>query len=83
MKQLRALPARKLRVLSTVLWFFAGWYVANFAVAFFGASAMVGPLVGITAAVLIGGDPFRLFWTPRRAGTPAASGTTFADSTTR
>ena len=83
MKQLRALPARKLRVLSTVVWFFAGWYVANFAVAIFGANAMVGPLVGITAAVLIGGDPFRLFWSDRSAGTPAASGTTFADSTPR
>jgi hypothetical protein len=82
MKQLRALPTRKLRILSTVLWFFAGWYVANFAVAFLGANAMVGPLVGITAAVLIGGDPFRLFWT-RSAGTPVTSGTTFADSTTR
>jgi hypothetical protein len=83
MKQLRALPARKLRVLSTVLWFFAGWYVANFAVALFGANAMIGPLVGITAAVLIGGDPLHLIWTSRPAGSPAASGTTFADSTTR
>jgi hypothetical protein len=81
MNQLRALPTRKLRVLSTVLWFFAAWYIANFAVALFGANAMVGPLVGITAAVLIGGDPFRLIWS-RPAGTPVASGTTFADSTT-
>ncbi len=81
MNQLRALPTRKLRILSTVLWFFAAWYIANFAVVLFGANAMVGPLVGITAAVLIGGDPFRLFWT-RSAGTPVSSGTTFADSTT-
>ena len=82
MKQLRALPARKLRILSTVLWFFAGWYIANFAVALFGANAMIGPLVGITAAILIGGDPLRLIWA-RPTGTPASSGTTFADSTPR
>jgi uncharacterized RDD family membrane protein YckC len=82
MNQLRALPARKLRILSTVLWFFAAWYIANFAVVLFGANAMLGPLVGITAAVLIGGDPLRLIWS-RPARTPATSGTTFAESTTR
>jgi hypothetical protein len=81
MKSLHALSTRKLRVLSTVLWFFAGWYVANFAVAFFGTNPMLGPVIGITAAVLIGGDPLRLIWTARTARTPATS--TFADSATR
>ncbi len=81
--KLHALSTRKLRVLSTVLWFFAGWYVANFAVAFFHANAMLGLVVGITAAVLIGGDPFRLIWTARPARSPAASGSSLADSTTR
>ncbi len=79
--KLRSLSTRKLRVLSTVLWFFAGWYIANFAVVLFGANAMLGPIVGISAAALIGGDPFRVLWTRRSsspvAGTPVlASGST-------
>ena len=81
--KLHALSTRKLRVLSTVLWFFAGWYVANFAVAYFGANPIVGPMIGITAAILIGGDPFRLIWKAAPAPSPAASGSTFANSTTR
>lgn len=79
--KLRNLPTAKLRVLSTVLWFFAGWYVANFAVAFFGASTLIGPIVGIAAAVLIGGDPFHLLWTTRPTRT--AGGSTFASESTR
>ena len=55
------------RVLSTVLWFFAGWYVANFAAAILGVSFLLGPLVGTAAAALIGGDPFGLIWTTSRA----------------
>jgi hypothetical protein len=66
-----------------VLWFFAGWYVANFAVAYLHANAVLGLIVGITAAVLIGGDPFRLIWTARPAASPAARGSTYAASTTR
>jgi hypothetical protein len=81
--KLHALSPKKLRVLSTVLWFFAGWYVANFAVAFFGANAMIGPLVGITAAVLIGGDPLRLIWTARSSASDPAVTPAFASTTKR
>jgi hypothetical protein len=82
MKQLRALPTRKLRVLSTVLWFFAGWYVANFAVALFGANAMVGPIVGIAAAALIGADPFRVLWTSKDSSSPVAGSPLLASGST-
>jgi hypothetical protein len=79
---LHALSTRKLRVLSTVLWFFAGWYVANFAVAMFGANAMLGPIVGITAAALIGGDPFRVLWTTKTASSPVARTPVLASGST-
>ncbi len=55
------------RVLSAVLWFFAGWYVANFVAAIFGVSFLLGPLVGTVAAALIGGDPFGVIWSSSRA----------------
>jgi hypothetical protein len=62
------------RVLSAVLWFFAGWYVANFVAAIFGVSFLLGPLVGTAAAALIGGDPFGVIWSSSRAfSSPARS----------
>jgi hypothetical protein len=55
----------KKRVLTTALWFFAGWYVANILAFVFGVSDIMGPIVGTAAAALIGGDPFRAIWTTR------------------
>ena len=63
----------KTRLLSTILWFFAGWYVANILAAVLGASELVGPIVGIAAGILVGGDPFRVLWTPRSASQPSVA----------
>lgn len=65
----------KTRFLSTILWFFAGWYVANILAAVFGASALLGPIVGTAAAILIGGDPLHVLWTPRSASRVAPATT--------
>ena len=62
----------KKRVLSTVLWFFAGWYVANILAFIFGVSDIMGPIVGTAAAALIGGDPFRVIWTSKPESSPVA-----------
>jgi hypothetical protein len=70
----------KTRFLSTILWFFAGWYVANILAAVFGASELLGPIVGTAAAILIGGDPLHVLWTPRSEGSRVAPATTFGSA---
>lgn len=68
----------KKRVLSTVLWFFAAWYVANILAFFLGVSDSMGPIIGLAAAALIGGDPFRVIWTASSGSSPVASAATLA-----
>ena len=63
----------KKRVLSTVLWFLAGWYVANILAFVFGVSDIMGPVVGLAAAALIGGDPFHVIWTTKSTSSPVAT----------
>lgn len=57
------------RIAAGVLWLFAGWYLGNIAAFFFGISDMLGPILGIAAAVVVAGDPLRRIWpgSPQRA----------------
>jgi hypothetical protein len=50
------------RILATVLWLFAGWYLGNLAAFQFGLSDLFGPVLGLIAAVAVGGDPLGLLW---------------------
>lgn len=53
----------KKRVLATALWFYAGWFAGAFVAFMAGVSPVLGPMVGLAAAGLIGGDPFHVIWT--------------------
>jgi hypothetical protein len=52
----------KLRIVSAVLWFFAGWGVAGTVAISLGLNQAVGPLVGIAWAALIVIDPKDVVW---------------------
>jgi hypothetical protein len=61
------------RLVSGVLWLFAGWYLGNLVAYQFGLSDWFGPILGIVAAVMVAGDPFGLLWS-RAALRSAADG---------
>jgi hypothetical protein len=58
-------PAGMKRAVAAVLWFFAGWYLGAFVAFVLDVPALLGPVVGLVAAVLIAGDPFGLIWERR------------------
>jgi hypothetical protein len=60
------------RVVSTVLWFYAGWYAGAMIAALFGISPALGPVFAVAAAGIIGGDPRGIIWGPTRAAEQAA-----------
>jgi hypothetical protein len=53
------------RVAAAILWFFAAWYLGAFIALLLGVSEILGPILGITAAVLFAGDPLGVIWTER------------------
>lgn len=59
------------RVAVTILWFIAGWYAGSYVALFLGISDMIGLILGISAAVVFGGDPLGIIW-PRRVESPVA-----------
>jgi len=60
------------RVLAALLWFYAGWY-AGAAIAFtLALPDLLGPVLGVAAAVLVAGDPRGIFWS-RNSSTPRVS----------
>lgn len=61
------------RIAATVLWFFAGWYLGGWIALFLGISDLIGPILGISAALVIGGDPLGIIWTRRQASPLAES----------
>ena len=73
------------RLIAGVLWLFAGWYLGNIVAFQLGLSDLLGPVLGIAAAVLVAGDPFGLIWDRAAARTTAApsdqapSGSTVTD----
>jgi hypothetical protein len=54
--------AMKLRIISAVLWFLAGWGVAGTIAINFGLNQAIGLLVGIAWAALIIIDPKDVVW---------------------
>jgi hypothetical protein len=62
----------KKRALSAVLWFITGWYAGAMIAYFAGISIALGPILGVTAAFLIAGDPRGVIW-PRKPAQPAAA----------
>ena len=66
------------RILAGILWLFAGWYLGNIAAFYLGISDMLGPILGVAAALVIAGDPLRIVWSnagrsPSAKGRPATT----------
>jgi len=60
----------RIRIASAILWLFAGWYLGNLAAFQFGLSDLFGPVLGVTAAVVVAGDPLGLLWSRARTAAP-------------
>jgi len=65
------MPGMTKRVLSTLLWFYAGWYAGAILAEFFGVSQVLGPILGTAAAAVMAGDPRHLIWKHRPAASTA------------
>lgn len=61
------MPLMSKRVLAAILWFFAAWYLGASIALYLGISAYLGPILGIAAAAVFGGDPLGIIWTKREA----------------
>jgi hypothetical protein len=66
------------RIAAGVLWLFAGWYLGNIAAFYLGISDLLGPILGVSAALVIAGDPLRIVWSsagrsPSAKGSPATT----------
>ena len=46
-----------------VLWLFAVWYLGNIVSFHLGISDLLGPILGISAALMVVADPLRILWT--------------------
>ena len=54
--------AMKKRVLSTLLWFYAGWTLGSLLSFSLGISPAIGPILGAAVSALFVGDPRRIIW---------------------
>ena len=63
------------RVAAAFLWFYTGWYAGAFLAEMLGVSAVIGPILGAAAAVLLVGDPLRIIWTRPAPKAAAVSAT--------
>jgi hypothetical protein len=50
------------RAIATVLWFIAGWYLGATIAFVFHFSPMLGPVIALSAAGLMGVDPRHVIW---------------------
>jgi hypothetical protein len=53
------------RLVAGFLWLLSGWCVGSAAALLLGTTPLLGPIIGVAAAVLVVGDPRRIIWTPR------------------
>jgi hypothetical protein len=53
----------KKRVMSALLWFYAGWTLGSMISMGLGVNPGLGPILGAAAAALFVGDPRRIIWT--------------------
>lgn len=58
------------RVVSALLWFYAGWTFGALVALALGLNSILGPIVGTVATILFVADPRRIIWT---LGEPARS----------
>ena len=66
------------RILAGILWLFAAWYLGNIVSYHLGISDLLGPILGVCAALVVVADPLRILWTasdarPSQGGSPAVS----------
>jgi hypothetical protein len=50
------------RLVSLVLWFYAGWTLGALIAFATGVSVLLGPILGVAAAAIFAGDPRHLIW---------------------
>ena len=50
------------KTLATILWFFTGWTLGAMAALALSTTPLVGPAVGVLAAVAVGLNPAGLIW---------------------
>jgi hypothetical protein len=50
------------RLVSLVLWFYAGWTLGALIAFATGVSWLLGPILGVAAAAIFAGDPRHLIW---------------------
>jgi len=67
------MPHMNKRFAAAVLWFLAGWYLGSYIALFLGISDLVGPILGMSAAVLFAGDPLGIVWPHRQILPPVES----------
>lgn len=58
----RQTPGMVKRTIAAVLWFVSGWYLGAMLAYILGISAVLGPILGISLAVVIGVDPLHRIW---------------------
>jgi hypothetical protein len=50
------------RVVSLIIWFYAGWTLGGLIAYTTGVSELIGPILGIACAAIFVGDPRHLIW---------------------
>jgi len=50
------------RLVSLVLWFYVGWTLGAMIALAIGVSGLLGPILGVAAAAIFGGDPRHVIW---------------------
>jgi hypothetical protein len=60
----------KKRIFAGIMWFVLGWYAGAVLAFVFGISPLLAPIIGVSAALLIAGDPRGVIWSRKpQAGT--------------
>ena len=64
------------RIAAASLWFYAFWYLGSTLASVVGVPDLLGPVLGLSAGLIVGMDPARRIWT--RSTTTATTTTTSA-----
>jgi len=60
------------RIAAAGLWFYASWYLGSAVATLLGVPDLLGPVLGIAAAAVVGIDPRRVIWVRRAGPAPTA-----------
>jgi hypothetical protein len=64
---------RMKRTAAAALWLYAFWYLGSMISVLVGVPDLLGPVLGVSAGLIVGIDPRRVIWRrPTRAGWSAA-----------